>query len=74
MTNVDTCELDPSECNKVNVLGTKYLFEAAKSINAHFEFVSTDFVFDGKKAIMRRLMQLRHFLFMVSQKWTENAS
>lgn len=49
ITNVDTCELNPEECELVNVTATRYLFEAAQKINAHFQLLSTDFVFDGKK-------------------------
>lgn len=48
MTNVDQCETDPEGCYMNNVLATRYLFEAAKFCKAHFELVSTDFVFDGK--------------------------
>jgi len=47
ITNVDSCELDPSLCRKVNVTGTQLLIEQAKKINAHFQLLSTDFVFDG---------------------------
>lgn len=49
MTNVDACELDPEVCHKINVFGTKYLFEASKKVNSHFQLLSTDFVFDGEK-------------------------
>lgn len=49
LTNVDYCELNPEECHQVNVLATKALYEAAKMIGAHFELLSTDFVFDGEK-------------------------
>lgn len=48
LTNVDYCEVNPEECHQVNVIATKVLFDAAKSIGAHFELLSTDFVFDGK--------------------------
>lgn len=48
MTNVDACELNPEDCKQVNVLATKYLFEASVKVNAHFELLSTDFVFDGE--------------------------
>lgn len=53
LTNVDYCELHPEECNLVNVVSTKVLFDAAKSINAHFELLSTDFVFDGEKGLYK---------------------
>lgn len=49
LTNVDYCELHPEECKQVNVEATRILWESAKRNNCHFEFVSTDFVFDGEK-------------------------
>ena len=49
ITNVDACELNPEECELVNVTATRYLFEAAQKINAHFQLLSTDFIFDGEK-------------------------
>lgn len=49
MTNVDACELNPYECQLVNVEGTKNVFQAAVSVSAHFQLLSTDFVFDGTK-------------------------
>ncbi|MGV3610243.1 MAG: SDR family oxidoreductase [Fluviicola sp.] len=48
LTNVDYCETNPEECHQVNVVASQILFEAAKSIGAHFELLSTDFVFDGE--------------------------
>ena len=49
LTNVDYCELNPEECESVNVKATSLLFEACKTISAHFQLLSTDFVFDGEK-------------------------
>ena len=49
ITNVDYCEQNKDECRKINVEGSKILFSACREINAHFLFLSTDFVFDGKK-------------------------
>ena len=49
MTNVDQCELNPEACRTVNTLAVEYLFSAAKEVNAHFQLLSTDFVFDGEK-------------------------
>ena len=48
LTNVDYCEMNPEECHQVNVEASQVLFEASKSIGAHFELLSTDFVFDGE--------------------------
>ena len=49
-TAVDAAEDD---CNKdkvyaINVLGTKYIAESAKCINAKMVYLSTDYVFDGQ--------------------------
>lgn len=49
ITNVDHCELNPEECNEVNFVASMKLFKAAQKINAHFQLLSTDFVFDGQK-------------------------
>jgi len=49
ITNVDHCELNPEECNEVNFIASMKLFNAAQKINAHFQLLSTDFVFDGQK-------------------------
>lgn len=48
LTNVDYCEQHPEECDQVNVVSTKVLFDAAKKVGAHFQLLSTDFVFDGE--------------------------
>jgi len=49
ITNVDYCELNPDECTQVNTEAVKLLFHAAENIQAHFQLLSTDFVFDGEK-------------------------
>lgn len=49
ITNVDYCEEHPEECFLINTHATMILWEAAKIIQAHFQLVSTDFVFDGEK-------------------------
>ena len=55
ITNVDHCEEDKINCHKVNVMGTAFLFEASKKTNAHFQLLSTDFVFDGEKGNYREV-------------------
>ena len=49
MTNVDQCESDHDGCDRLNVDAVQYLWQVAKSIDAHFQLLSTDFVFDGVK-------------------------
>ena len=48
-TAVDKAEEEREKCYQVNVLGTKYLTEAAKEIDAKMIYISTDYVFDGTK-------------------------
>ncbi len=46
-TSVDKAEQNPELCYKVNSLGTKYIAEACKNINATMVYISTDYVFSG---------------------------
>lgn len=48
-TKVDQAEVHPNVCKKVNVLGTKHIVQAAQKRDTTFLYVSTDYVFDGKK-------------------------
>ena len=45
----DFCEQHKELAFATNVTGTKYLLEAAASLQSHFIFLSTDFVFSGQK-------------------------
>ena len=47
MTQVDLCETNKEQCWQNNVLASENLIEAAKEVNAYFQYISTDFVFDG---------------------------
>lgn len=47
MTNVDQCESEPENCRLINVESTRCLLEEAIRVQAHFQLLSTDFVFDG---------------------------
>jgi dTDP-4-dehydrorhamnose reductase len=49
ITNVDYCEDHVEECKLVNVDSTQMLFSACVQYKAHFQLLSTDFVFDGEK-------------------------
>ncbi|MFN5149195.1 MAG: SDR family oxidoreductase [Flavobacteriia bacterium] len=49
ITNVDHCELNPLECQTVNTAAVGYLYDISKRFGAHFQLLSTDFVFDGLK-------------------------
>jgi dTDP-4-dehydrorhamnose reductase len=49
MTDVDGCELDPKRAYKINSIGAKNVALACKAADATLIYISTDFVFDGKK-------------------------
>ena len=48
MTNVDACEAQPEACDLVNRQAVYMLARASQAIGAHFQLLSTDFVFDGE--------------------------
>jgi dTDP-4-dehydrorhamnose reductase len=48
-TAVDKAEDNQEQCINVNVNGTKYLVDAAKTYAAKFVYISTDYVFSGDK-------------------------
>jgi dTDP-4-dehydrorhamnose reductase len=49
-TNVDLCETEKDLAWKVNVEGTKNVFETVKKMGKRMIHISTDFVFDGQNA------------------------
>lgn len=51
LTNVDYCEDHQSEAYKINVKGTENIVKACEKIDCKLIYVSTDFVFDGKKGL-----------------------
>ncbi len=48
-TNVDGAETNKELAYRINVEGTRNVFEPAVAKNKKFIYISTDFVFDGKK-------------------------
>ena len=49
MTSVDSCETDKDMAWEVNVDGTKNIVRACSKFGASLVYISTDYVFDGKK-------------------------
>lgn len=49
VTNVDRCETNPEQAWSINVDGTRNVAEACKTFGVKMAFLSTDYVFDGKK-------------------------
>jgi dTDP-4-dehydrorhamnose reductase len=50
ITNVDYCETHPEEAWRVNVEGTKNVAEACKTFGSKLIFLSSEYVFDGRKS------------------------
>lgn len=48
-TNVDKAESDRLLCEMVNIDSTKILLQISKTLSCKFVYISTDYVFDGKK-------------------------
>lgn len=50
-TNVDKCEIEKEQAGKINVEGTRNIAEACQKVNAKLVYISTDYVFDGKRGL-----------------------
>src|SRR4030042_1008411 len=48
-TDVDGCEMDPRRAERINKDGTENIAAAASKLDIPLLYISTDFVFDGKK-------------------------
>ena len=48
-TNVDQCELEPEKAYLVNTVGTWAVAAACAHLDAVLVYISTDYVFDGRK-------------------------
>jgi dTDP-4-dehydrorhamnose reductase len=48
-TAVDACESDPDRAFAVNAMGTRFVVEASRLVDAAVHYISTDYVFDGTK-------------------------
>lgn len=49
LTDVDLCEKNKKLAKKINVFGTENIVKSAEMVNSKLIYVSTDYVFDGKK-------------------------
>jgi dTDP-4-dehydrorhamnose reductase len=49
LTNVDACEENPSRAELLNAQATNHLALLAAELEIHFVYISTDYVFDGKR-------------------------
>jgi len=49
LTDVDSCERDPTRAQRVNAEGTRRVAEGCRAVGAGIVYLSTDYVFDGRK-------------------------
>jgi dTDP-4-dehydrorhamnose reductase len=49
-TDVDGCEGDPDRAFRSNAVGTRHVVEAARRVDAHVLYLSSDYVFSGEAA------------------------
>lgn len=54
MTDVDRCEVKRERAWRTNVEATRSAVRAARAVNAHIVYVSTDYVFDGERGMSGR--------------------
>src|ERR1700686_506804 len=59
-TDVDGCEINPTLASAVNTQGAVNVAKAASNCRAKFLFISTDYVFDGKKTVPYESGDPRH--------------
>lgn len=50
-TDVDGCERNPDTAFQINAIGTRYVAEGAAKAGAKLLYLSTDYVFDGRKTM-----------------------
>jgi len=48
MTQVDACESNHKKCSEINIEGTRNVAQAAEQTGAWFQYISTDFIFNGR--------------------------
>lgn len=58
-TAVDKAESEKELCYDVNVNGTKYVAKAAQAVGAKLIYLSTDYVFDGKREAPHRVEEAK---------------
>ena len=51
LTDVEKCELEPSLANSINAKATEIIAKEAEHFGSHLIYLSTDYVFDGKKGL-----------------------
>ena len=53
LTDVEKCEVEPKLANSINVKSTEIIAKEAENLDSYLMYISTDYVFDGKKGSYR---------------------
>ena len=53
LTDVEKCEVDPELANSINVKATEIITKEAEKLDSYLMYISTDYVFDGKKGFYK---------------------
>lgn len=59
-TDVDAAEINKTEAYKINFIGTSNITKFCKKHKSELIFISTDFVFDGNKALPYKIDSIRN--------------
>ena len=51
LTDVEKCELEPGLSNSINAKATEIIAKETERIGSHLIYISTDYIFDGKKGL-----------------------
>ena len=54
-TDVEKCEMEPELANSINTKATKVIANEANSLDSFLIYLSTDYVFDGKKGLYNEI-------------------
>ena len=60
MTNVDACELQQEECDRMNIEVVANILEYCDKKDVYLVHLSTDFIFDGKKGTVYKEDDIAH--------------
>ena len=69
LVGVNICDKEPELAYKINVEGTKNIVDAAKKANLKIIYISTDYVFDGKKGMYNESDELNPINYYGKTKW-----
>ena len=55
LTNVEKCELEPKLANSINAKATEIIAKETERIGSYLTYISTDYIFDGKKGLYNEI-------------------